>query len=425
MSERIPPPNSLMYNCGLTHFLCHFLELSYPALTLFIAADLGIPLAEAIAIGLPLYLLLGICAVPWGVISDRVGNFYCQALACFITGIGSIGLSLSSNTNSMFWSLTAVGIGVAAFHPAGMGAISSNYIERRGRALAVHGAWGGLGIIAAPLVAGLIAYAISWRSFYVLSGVFAFLVGVWSYSIYIKWEKTSSARVEKDKARSKKIGNYLGDLLKIFKFREFFLLVCCMTIAGFVYRANSIALPLRLKEAAGPLLTGLASFIENLSLTSPGSAADPLDASTALLYSLAFCGGILGQFKAGALADKSNLAKTYFVFFFLAIPCLIAMGLASGAPLIIFSMAYVFFGLGMQPIENSLVAKLSPPEILSSVYGLKFLFTFGVGALAVFPTSYFTDRSLVTGLYLLLAGTLLIHVFLVSRMKLFKEKEQT
>jgi len=42
-----------------------------------------------------------------------------------------------------------------------------------------------------------------------------------------------------------------------------------------------------------------------------------------------------------------------------------------------------FFLLGMQPLENTLVAKLTPAWMRSSAYGMKFVLTFGVGALSV------------------------------------------
>lgn len=393
------------------------MELSYPALTLFIASDLGIPVAEAVAIGLPLYLLMGLFAVPWGVISDRIGNLYSQALACFLSAIGSLGLAFTESLSGMFICLTLIGAGIAAFHPAGMGAISSNFVERRGKALAIHGIWGGVGIVGAPLIAGFVAYAFSWRTFYILSGLFAIAVGIWSYMLYFSWEKKQTRDKEKE---SKTISKYISDLVKIFKYREFFLLICCMTIGGFVYRANSIAIPLRLKEASGELLLKVSSAIESLGLSGAIETSNPLDAGSAFLVALAFLGGILGQFLGGSLADKYRLEKVYFFYFLSAIPCLLAVAFLQGSPLVTFAMAYMFFGLGMQPVENSLVAKLSPPEILSSVYGLKFLFAFGIGALAVYPTSFFTDRDLVSSVYLMLCGVLILHIFLVSRMKDFK-----
>ena len=46
-------------------------------------------------------------------------------------------------------------------------------------------------------------------------------------------------------------------------------------------------------------------------------------------------------------------------------------------------MIYVFFLLGMQPMENTLVSRLSPPAFKHTAYGTKFVLTFGVGAFAV------------------------------------------
>ena len=59
------------------------------------------------------------------------------------------------------------------------------------------------------------------------------------------------------------------------------------------------------------------------------------------------------------------------------------MTLLGGLPLVGSAAAFVFFSLGMQPIENSLFARYAPPHRRATVYGLKFVCTFGVGSLAV------------------------------------------
>jgi FSR family fosmidomycin resistance protein-like MFS transporter len=51
--------------------------------------------------------------------------------------------------------------------------------------------------------------------------------------------------------------------------------------------------------------------------------------------------------------------------------------------LVLVATVYFFFLLGMQPIENTLVAKFTPKRFHHSAYGTKFVLTFGVGALAV------------------------------------------
>jgi MFS transporter, FSR family, fosmidomycin resistance protein len=60
------------------------------------------------------------------------------------------------------------------------------------------------------------------------------------------------------------------------------------------------------------------------------------------------------------------------------------MGFCSEWALVLVAGAYVFFALGMQPIENSLVASLTPERWRSTSYGVKFVLNFGVGSLAVY-----------------------------------------
>jgi len=46
-------------------------------------------------------------------------------------------------------------------------------------------------------------------------------------------------------------------------------------------------------------------------------------------------------------------------------------------------MAQMLFAWGMQPIENSLVARLTPEKLRATSYGLKSISTLGVGSLPV------------------------------------------
>ena len=47
------------------------------------------------------------------------------------------------------------------------------------------------------------------------------------------------------------------------------------------------------------------------------------------------------------------------------------------------AVIFFFFLLGMQPIENTLVARFAPRRFHHSAFGAKFVLTFGVGSLAV------------------------------------------
>lgn len=83
------------------------------------------------------------------------------------------------------------------------------------------------------------------------------------------------------------------------------------------------------------------------------------------------------------MGESADLGRGYLVFHLLTIPAALAMAFTADVPLILFAMIHSFFLLGMQPLENTLVARLSPPEVHSSAFGLKFILTFGVGALSV------------------------------------------
>ena len=49
---------------------------------------------------------------------------------------------------------------------------------------------------------------------------------------------------------------------------------------------------------------------------------------------------------------------------------------------------YLFFAIGMQPIENSLVAQLTPKGWRGRGYALKFVLAFGVGAIGTYVVGW-------------------------------------
>jgi hypothetical protein len=67
-------------------------------------------------------------------------------------------------------------------------------------------------------------------------------------------------------------------------------------------------------------------------------------------------------------------------------------------------MFYMLFLLGMQPIENTLVAFLTPERLRHSAYGTKFILTFGVGALAVHMVGWIKDGWSLPAVFIAMAG---------------------
>jgi hypothetical protein len=71
------------------------------------------------------------------------------------------------------------------------------------------------------------------------------------------------------------------------------------------------------------------------------------------------------------------------VFHLITIPAAFMMAGTTDMPLVLWALIYFFFLLGMQPIENTLVSHLTPSRWRHSAFGMKFVLTFGLGALAV------------------------------------------
>ncbi|MGH7822413.1 MAG: MFS transporter, partial [Candidatus Binatia bacterium] len=138
----------------------------------------------------------------------------------------------------------------------------------------------------------------------------------------------------------------------------FAVLCVCMMLAGVTYRGASLAMP--------------AYFAERFSAVHYGFA-------TSAVYLF----GTISQYWGGKLADRHDLRWLYLAFHLASVPALVGMALLAGLPLVAAGAAFVFFSIGMQPIENSLVARLSPPAWRSTSYGVKFILTFGVGSAGV------------------------------------------
>ena len=158
--------------------------------------------------------------------------------------------------------------------------------------------------------------------------------------------------------------------------------------------------------------SGLARILEGLGRNTAGMDAGSLAA--ALVSGAAMLIGMAGQIVGGRIADRMDLRKAYVLFFGMALPSLVAARFVGGWMTVPFLGFYTFFALGMQPIENSLYAMLTPPRWRSSGFGIKFTLGFGVGSLAVAVVSRLQPVVGLDGVMLLAAGYLAVTVVMAG-----------
>jgi MFS family permease len=349
----------ILLNTCYGHFMSHFNMLVFPALVLPLTVRLRLEMAQVLALSFWMYLLFGLTALFWGIIADRFGARRLLFIFFVGTALSGIGAALWLDSPVMFASaLGALGLFSGIYHPAGLGLISKG-MSRVGIGMGYNGMFGNLGLAMAPLLTGVIHWLWGPQAAYLVLGGLnlggAVLMILFPVSATAPDASTDSAG-----------GN--GFLW------PFIILLAAMMMGGIVYRGASVILPAYFELKTPELYLWLMEAIR-------GGISQNLVATT--ITSIIFLIGILGQYSGGRCADRYEPAVCYLIFFGIAGPAAFCMALTKDLLLVAMAVIFFFFLLGMQPIENTLVARFVPRRLHHSAFGAKFIVTFGVGALAV------------------------------------------
>ena len=163
-----------------------------------------------------------------------------------------------------------------------------------------------------------------------------------------------------------------------------------LVFGGFMYRGFTLILPAFLESRLTTAMSGVQSAISALLPAHSSVSIDTLTAN--IVASLVYIVGIVGQTFGGRAADRFSLKWAYLSFFVGALPFIILAQLSRSILVVPMAGLFVFFSLGMQPIENSLIATLTPARWRSMSYGVKFTLNFGAGSFAVMLMSSVSSR---------------------------------
>lgn len=341
------------------HFLSHFNVIVFPALVLPLSARLGLDLGRVLELSFWMYLLFGLSALPWGLIADRYGPR--PLLMVYFSGCALSAFAAAKFIDSptgLSLSLAGIGLFSGIYHPAGLGWIAKS-IDRISLAMGYNGMFGNLGLAAAPLLTGLVNYMSGPQACYVVLGLLN-LVGL---VVMVMLPADSKAvRTEAAEAESRPA------------VAPFVILLMAMMLAGVVYRGASVTLPAILELNSPTILSPLADLFKiNISPNLTATAV------ASVIYLI----GVLGQYCGGWAADRFDSRYALMFFNMMTIPFAAMVGWAVGGWLAVAALLFFLFHLGVQPVENTLVTKFTPPKLRSSAFGFKFVLTFGIGAGAV------------------------------------------
>jgi MFS family permease len=368
------------------HFMSHFNMLVFPALVLPFTNRFGMELTQVLHLSFSMYLLFGISALPWGLLSDRFGAK--PLLLIFYVGAGMCGLAacyFMDSPQAFSFSLAGIGLFSGIYHPAGLGIISRG-ISRMSIALGYNGMAGNAGLAAAPFLTGLINYYFGSQAMYLFLGALNLFGAILMLFLTLE-EPPKNEEIDSGPSRRLVAG--------------FVVLCICMMLGGIAYRGATVILPSYFELRNSSLFEAL----RHLQWLYPSKNV----AATALT-SFVFLVGMLGQYAGGRTAERFNPRWGYLLFHLLALPMALIMAFATDLPLLIISMGYMLFLLGMQPIENTLVANLTPDKLRHSAYGTKFILTFGVGALAIHMVGWIKNTWSLPAVFVAMSGISLLIV---------------
>lgn len=366
-----------------SHFLFHFYEIAFPTLAIPLTLYLGISLKEVLALGFPMYLMFGVFALPWGVFADRFNNRLALMIGFFGCAAGSFLTALSSTPIEIMWSLAIIGMFCCICHPAGMGLISLG-AKNRGASLGIFSVAGTVGLILGAFIVGILNWLAGWKMVYSLMSAVSLIWGV--SMLFVKID-------EPHLVKKASVHYYAGNNTK-YALGSVILFFWIVTLGGLVYRINIVALPAYLELKAGFLAH---QFHDLLSIQTKAATTTM---AAAALTSFIYVAGIFGQLWGGRIADRHELKRLYILFNAVILPLALLMAFLSDQLLVVAAGAYVFFALGIQPIENSLIAKFTPSQWRSTGYGLSAILIFGVGALAVYLVGWISARWSLGNVYL-------------------------
>ncbi len=339
---------------SLGHLYIHLCTAFYFVIVLSLEEQWNLPYHELIELWTLGSLLVGVAALPAGLLSDRIGASIMMII--FFVGMGgaSIAAGLSSSPRSLMAGLAGIGMFAAIYHPVGIPWLVRNTNIARGKALGLNGVFGAAGSALAGLVAGSLIEVFSWRAAFIIPGIVCALTGVALLFFRRNGLVDDNTKDTFEAATTETKGSR----------RVFPILLVTMFIAGLIFHATQVSLP---------------KFFEQRQDGLVADGAFGVGVLVAIVYGVAGLMQVLG----GHLADRFSLKWVYVGAIFVQVPTLWLASLLSGLPLVLIATMMVMANTGALPAENLILAHHTPAHRHGLVFGLKFVVSFGAAPIAV------------------------------------------
>ena len=333
-------------------------ELAFAAVVPAVMIEFDLSAEKAVALGVPGLMMFGLAAPFAGYWADRRG--YREALLAYyllVAAAATFIVFFSHSAWMLMAGLTFMGIAISIYHPVGMAMLS--HCKDRGRAMGINGVAGSLGIALGPAFAILVG---TWRLTYVLIAICAIL-GFVATSIVDR--QVPADEPDATPSKQKHVPSQKNERNSRTAIILLTLLFAVVAIGGFNYRTLVTALPSYLNGT-----TDASVLDEAITGSNKGAIA---------VFIVLAMGGI-GQMLGGYLADRFSAPKLYVGTILLSAPFAFLVSQSSPSVGAWWAAGLAVFMFAEQPLENTMIAAVTPVKWRSTVYGLKFILAFGVAS---------------------------------------------
>lgn len=347
---------------GIAHFFNHLVEPAFYVVALVLPAVFGLPYEAVLPLILGGKMLTGLAAPLAGWLADRWGTLPLMGIYFFGMGLAILATGFSQTPGQMAVALAAWGLFAAIYHPVGIAWVMSAS-ARQGKALGINGVFGSLGPALGAVLAGALIDGFGWRAAFMVPGLALLGTGV-LFTLAAR-----GGRIPAGAGRRRET-TVSADTAPHGWQRAFGLLAVSMVCGGLIYQSTQAALPKLFDErGVGDALTG--------GLLGDGAFGPGL--AVMLVYGFA----AVMQVACGMLADRYPLKWVYLATLICQAPLLAVATVASGVPLLGAVMLMVMLNTGSFPAENALIARFTPSRWRGTVFGGKYLLSFGISSLGV------------------------------------------
>ncbi len=343
--------NFLFLNIG--HLLDHFFMLIFTTAVLKMESEFADSYGRLLLLTTWSFFFFGGASLPAGWLGDRWSRR--GMMMVFFIGIGaaSVLTGLAADPFHVEIGLALIGIFAAIYHPIGLALVVED-AGRVGRALAINGVWGNMGVALAALTTGAIAELYGWRMAFILPGIVAISIGV-LYGLHLLKGVQAEAH-----GAAKKVPPKVP--LSVQK-RVFLFLIIAPLVGGLIFQATTISLPKIMDERLSQLL--------------------PITSEIGSVTALIFACAAFAQLAVGELLDRFPTKRIYIgLVLAQLVMCVLAIS-AVGWSSVAIALPLMLATFGIIPINDWIVAHFISTEYRSRVYAVKSLLSLSIGAVAV------------------------------------------